>query len=79
MVTEGTVDMDIYKMQQDKVQMNAAILENDGGDDGRNNKSEESEEINKILDNAVNRFLSSPKLKLKQKQSKEEKEDDMLV
>jgi len=63
MVTEGTVDEAIYNMQERKAQMNAAILDND--DDVKpkskaTEKREEKKEINSMLQNAMEKFLSSP-------------------
>eukprot|EP00980_Cylindrotheca_fusiformis_P006070 scaffold1306_cov100-Cylindrotheca_fusiformis.AAC.4 len=51
MVTNDTVDSDIYSMQERKSKMNAAIMES------RTEKKERRE----LLENAVQRFLGSPK------------------
>jgi SWI/SNF-related matrix-associated actin-dependent regulator 1 of chromatin subfamily A len=60
MVTEGTVDADIYEMQQRKARMNAAILES--SKEVAKNKEDDAD-INDILQSAVNRFLQSPEPK----------------
>lgn len=60
MVTEGTVDADIYEMQQRKARMNAAILEN--SQEKAKKKTEEAD-VSNILQSAVNRFLLSPEPK----------------
>jgi hypothetical protein len=73
MVTQGTVDEDIYQMQQRKAQMNAAILET-GSEDGfsssssntgaTNKKSGDRKEITNMVQSAVDRFiLQSPEAK----------------
>lgn len=53
MVTENTVDADIYEMQQRKAEMNAAILETKS-----NSKKvkEDTDEMNAILELAVSRY-----------------------
>jgi len=65
MVTQDTVDDDIYQMQQRKAKMNAAIMESG---------APTSDELNKddVLNAAVNRFLSSPGLKNRSALNKEE-------
>mmetsp|Transcript_23092 Transcript_23092/g.34674 ORF Transcript_23092/g.34674 Transcript_23092/m.34674 type:complete len:198 (-) Transcript_23092:18-611(-) len=66
MITEKTVDSDIYAMQERKAQMNAAILGEGDGKTGGKPKSkagvnkEEKESISKIMQNAMDRYLSSP-------------------
>jgi SWI/SNF-related matrix-associated actin-dependent regulator 1 of chromatin subfamily A len=57
MVTEDTVDADIYKMQERKAEMNAAILETKTS--GAKQKKEESKEMNSMLKNAVTRYQMS--------------------
>ena len=57
MVTEGTVDEDIYKIQERKSKMNDAIMEK--GNDKKQNKSE-STEMCRLANAAVERFLKSP-------------------
>ena len=57
MVTEGTVDEDIYKIQERKSKMNDAIMEKGG--DKKQNKSE-SAEMCRLANAAVERFLKSP-------------------
>jgi len=58
MITIGTVDADIYEMQQRKAKMNAAILA-DGGV-AEYSKADEKEMVGKLLNNALDRFLVSP-------------------
>ncbi len=50
MITKGTVDSDIHKMQERKSQMNQAIL------DSNSNKGKESVEMGHILEMAVSRY-----------------------
>lgn len=57
MVTGGTVDEDIYKIQERKSKMNDAIMEKGG--DSRQNKSENAE-MCRLANAAVERFLKSP-------------------
>jgi len=57
MVTENTVDADIYKMQERKAEMNAAILETKTS--GAKQKKEETKEMNSMLKNAVTRYQMS--------------------
>jgi SWI/SNF-related matrix-associated actin-dependent regulator 1 of chromatin subfamily A len=57
MVTEDTVDADIYKMQERKAEMNAAILETKSS--GAKQKKEETKEMNSMLKNAVTRYQMS--------------------
>ncbi len=57
MVTEGTVDEEIYKIQERKSKMNDAIMEK--GVDKKQNKSENAE-MCRLADAAVERFLKSP-------------------
>lgn len=68
-MTENTVDADIYKMQERKAKMNAAILENGSTSNGQkvevsNGKKistkEESKEISNMVQSAIDRLLSSP-------------------
>ena len=66
MVTENTVDSDIYAMQERKATMNAAILnEEDGSGSGRPaskaaEKKEDARAINSMLQSAMDRYLKSP-------------------
>jgi len=60
MVTQGTVDEDIYSVQERKAKMNEAIMEEKGGKKKKSSKSDESEEIARIMNAAVDRFLKSP-------------------
>jgi len=55
LVTEDTVDEDIYAMQQRKTKMNAAIMESNNG-----GKFDSSSEKDAVLNSAVARFLGSP-------------------
>ena len=59
MVTKGTVDEDIYKIQERKARMNEAIMEESGKKN--NKKSKETEEKCAIARAAVESFLKSPK------------------
>ena len=72
MVTKGTVDEDIYQMQERKAKMNAAILENSAdsltADSGKKSsasksystsKKNEKQEINTMVKNAMDRFLTA--------------------
>ncbi len=52
MVTENTVDADIYKMQQRKAKMNEAIMESKTVKD----RKKEAEEVQAILKMAVSRY-----------------------
>jgi Superfamily II DNA/RNA helicases, SNF2 family len=54
MITENTVDADIYKMQERKAEMNAAILESKRSTAAK--KSKGDEEMNAILKMAMSRF-----------------------
>jgi len=56
MVTRDTVDEDIYEMQQRKAKMNAAILDTDG----TKSKEVENEEVKRMLQGAVDRYLQTP-------------------
>lgn len=58
MVAADTVDSDIYDMQQRKAKMNAAILET--GDGNKGLKKSEEEEVQKMLQKTVDRYLLSP-------------------
>lgn len=53
MVTENTVDADIYQMQERKAQMNAAILQTKSS---AAKKKAEMDEMKSILDKAVERM-----------------------
>jgi SWI/SNF-related matrix-associated actin-dependent regulator 1 of chromatin subfamily A len=57
MVTENTVDSDIYKMQERKAEMNAAILERK--ESTSETKGREKKEMNMIFEMAVNRYNST--------------------
>jgi SWI/SNF-related matrix-associated actin-dependent regulator 1 of chromatin subfamily A len=58
MVTEGTVDEDIYKIQERKARMNDAIME----EEGRNGKKKlnDNDEMCRLANAAVERYLKSP-------------------
>ena len=56
MVTQGTVDEDIYRIQERKARMNEAIME----EGGKKNKSSDSKEMCRLANAAVERFLKSP-------------------
>ena len=71
MITEGTVDADIYAMQQRKAEMTAAIFESENcGSDERLQRSrerlslQENHEISYILKATVDRYLFSPSSKI---------------
>ncbi len=60
MVTAGTVDEDIYKIQERKARMNDAIMEEEGRDNNQKKKVNETEEMCRLANAAVERFLKSP-------------------
>ncbi len=51
MVTEGTVDEDIYKIQERKARMNEAIME-----ENRKKKTSDNQEMARLANAAVERF-----------------------
>ena len=55
MVTQGTVDEDIYSIQERKARMNKAIME----ENGKKKSKKESEELCAIALNAVENFKRS--------------------
>jgi len=57
MVTENTVDADIYKMQERKAEMNDAILDTKQSNNA--SKKKEKEEMSMIFEMAVSRYNSS--------------------
>ena len=59
MVTSGTVDEDIYSIQERKARMNKAIMEESGKKSSKSSK--ENEEKCAIAQTAVEKFLMSPK------------------
>jgi hypothetical protein len=59
MVTMHTVDDDIYKMQQRKTKMNAAILEKGGSIESSEEKKRDNAEIKSMLQNQLDRYLSN--------------------
>lgn len=67
MIIGDTVDSDIYAMQERKAQMNAAIFENEADSNNAKSKSkatekkEEKEAITSFLQNAMDRYMKSPK------------------
>lgn len=77
MVTENTVDADIYEMQQRKAKMNAAILESGASNDKTKQKKEDEVFVSKILESAVNRYESkSPKQKNNNTEDGDDGDDD---
>ena len=66
MVSKNTVDEDIYRMQQRKAKMNAAIM--DTCDEWKKSTATVTKEV---LEVAVNRFLHSPEAKIRQSSVKE--------
>jgi SWI/SNF-related matrix-associated actin-dependent regulator 1 of chromatin subfamily A len=60
MVTAGTVDEDIYKIQERKARMNNAIMEEEGRSNNQKKKINENEEMCRLANAAVERFLKSP-------------------
>jgi len=54
LVTQGSVDEDIYRIQERKAKMNDAIM------GSKANKKAENDEISKITNAAVERFMKSP-------------------
>lgn len=65
MVTSGTVDADIFEMQERKSKMNAAIMESKA----------EKKERKEMLQTAVERFLGSPKGKTVSHEPNKENKD----
>lgn len=59
MVTQGTVDEDIYSIQERKARMNEAIME-EGGGKKRAKKSNDNDEMCRLANAAVERYLKSP-------------------
>lgn len=64
MVTKGSVDADIYSMQERKAKMNAAIMESKDG----------KKERQVMLKNEIQRFLGSPDMPGKNEDKKNSKE-----
>jgi hypothetical protein len=60
MVSKDTVDEDVYRMQQRKAKMNAAIM--DSSDEWKKSAANVTKQV---LDIAVNRFLQSPEAQSK--------------
>jgi hypothetical protein len=69
MITEGTVDDDIYGMQKRKAEMTAAIFSHENGSSSVLEKNvggtkapykQEKEDISSIMKVTFDRFLSSP-------------------
>lgn len=59
MITEDTVDADIYRMQERKAKMNAAILEDDAKKKKKKGKEEGTKtEIDQIVNMAIAGFES---------------------
>jgi len=67
MITEATVDADIYAMQERKAEMTAAIFDKENKNNNQAtvkvNKNEEEKEISNILKATFNRYQQSPKKK----------------
>lgn len=62
LVSEGTVDEDIYRMQERKESMNDAIMEDGGGK--KKKKSKDNEEMANMTNAALERFMKKSPLKL---------------
>jgi SWI/SNF-related matrix-associated actin-dependent regulator 1 of chromatin subfamily A len=60
LVTRGTVDEDIYSLQERKERMNKAIMD----ESGNKKKSGDNDEIKEMMKVAVDRFLKSPPQKV---------------
>jgi len=77
MVTEGTVDEDIYKMQERKESMNEAIMEKGGG---KKKKSNDNEEMARMANAALERFIKkSPVRPTSSTSSTSPAENDSLI
>lgn len=74
MVTQGTVDEDIYSIQERKARMNEAIMSEETGKKN-NKKSKETEEKCAIVQAAVENFLKSPK----RSKDDDNRKDDAIV
>jgi SWI/SNF-related matrix-associated actin-dependent regulator 1 of chromatin subfamily A len=75
LVANNTVDADIYKMQERKAKMNAAIMES-------SSSSKNSKEKKEILESAVNRYMSSSPTKPAKNQTQscnKENEDQEVI
>jgi SWI/SNF-related matrix-associated actin-dependent regulator 1 of chromatin subfamily A len=75
LVANDTVDADIYKMQERKAKMNAAIMES-------SSSSKNSKEKKEILESAVNRYMSSSPTKPAKNQTQscnKENEDQEVI
>ena len=60
MVCGGTVDEDIYSIQERKARMNDAIMEEGGGSNKRKKKPNDNDEMCRLANAAVERFMKSP-------------------
>ena len=58
MVTKDTVDSDIYEMQERKAKVNAAILDRAGS--AAPTKKQQDDEVKKVLQKTVDRYLHTP-------------------
>lgn len=85
MITERTVDADIYAMQKRKAVMTAAIFEHENGSSGKENiakgnkqpsTKQENNDMSSILKVTINRFLSSP---LSRVSSKSEGKNEIII
>ena len=82
MVTQDTVDAAIHEMQEQKKKMNAAII-GDGGESVKEQKKQDAEAVNSMVQSAVSRFFAtSPEAKSKRKKKSEDTDgsdsDDFL-
>lgn len=69
MVTRDTVDAAIHDMQEQKKKMNAAII-GDGGESAKEQKKQDAEAVNSMVQSAVSRFFAtSPEAKCKKKRN----------
>mmetsp|Transcript_40672 Transcript_40672/g.73339 ORF Transcript_40672/g.73339 Transcript_40672/m.73339 type:complete len:1169 (-) Transcript_40672:192-3698(-) len=60
MVCGGTVDEDIYSIQERKARMNDAIMEEGGGSNKRKKKPNDNDEMCRLANAAVERFMKTP-------------------
>lgn len=81
LVSRNTVDEDIYRMQERKSQMNAAILESDpaGGPPSSLSDFDAARERENVLKDAVERYLCSPRKAPPPPPCYEEKENSSAV
>jgi hypothetical protein len=60
LVTQDTVDNDIFEMQERKAKMNAAIMENNGSSSSSTSSEWSKQAQQDVLRTAVDRYLKSP-------------------